>query len=101
MYSFCFFNFEYEGNFRVQAPGGLYLEGLFVGRFFALRVWGAYVWGGLYMDGLIFRTFTGLAFITVTKNYWKPTNKLFEFIKAFIKSLVDNCLRFMFSDSIL
>ena len=53
------------------------------------------------MDGLIFRTFTVLAFITVTKNYWKPTNKLFEFIKAFIKSSVDNCLRFMFSDSIL
>ena len=22
--------------------------------FFALRVWGAYIWGGLYMEGLIF-----------------------------------------------
>ena len=23
--------------------------------FFALRVWGAYIWRGLYMEGLIFR----------------------------------------------
>ena len=30
--------------FQVQAPGGLYLEG-----FFALRVWGAYIWRRLYI----------------------------------------------------
>ena len=36
-------------------PGGrLYLEGRFNGRFFALQVWGAYIWRGLYMEGLIF-----------------------------------------------
>ena len=40
--------------FQVQAPGCLYLEGRFNGRFFALRVWGAYIWRGLYMEGLIF-----------------------------------------------
>ena len=35
--------------------GGLYLEGRFNGGFFALRVWGAYIWRGVYMEGLIFR----------------------------------------------
>ena len=34
--------------------GGLYLEGRFNGGFFALPVWGAYIWRGLYMEGLIF-----------------------------------------------
>ena len=34
--------------------GGIYLEGRFNGGFFALRVWGAYLWRGLYMEGLIF-----------------------------------------------
>ena len=38
---FALFYFVFEGNFQVQAPGGLYLEGRFNGRFFALPVWGA------------------------------------------------------------
>ena len=37
-----------------KPPGGSYLEGLFNGGFFALRVWRAYIWRGLYMEGLIF-----------------------------------------------
>ena len=36
-------NFEFEDNFQVQAPRGLYLEGRFIGGFFVLRVWGAYI----------------------------------------------------------
>ena len=40
--------------FQEQAPGGLYLEGRVNGGFFALLVWGAYIWRSLYMDGLIF-----------------------------------------------
>ena len=41
------------GQFPSTSPpggggGGLYLEGRFYGRFFALRVW-----GGLYLEGLI------------------------------------------------
>ena len=40
--------------FQVQAPGDLYVEGRFNGGFFALPVWGAYIWRGLYMEGLIF-----------------------------------------------
>ena len=35
-------------------PGGLYSEGRFNGGFFELRLWGAYIWKGLYMEGLIF-----------------------------------------------
>ena len=34
----------------VQAPGGLYSEGRFNGGFFALRVWGAYIWRGLFSE---------------------------------------------------
>ena len=45
---FAFFNFVFEGNFQVQAPGGLYLEGRFKRGFFALHVL-----GGLYLEGLI------------------------------------------------
>ena len=55
--------------FQVQAPrGSLYLEGRFNGGFFALRVWGAYIWKGLYMEGLLFGILgydTGVTFITV------------------------------------
>ena len=42
----------FEGNFQVHPPGGggLYLEGLFNGGFFALRVWGAYIWRGLFSE---------------------------------------------------
>ena len=40
---FALFYFEFEGNFQVQAPGGLYLEERFNGGFFALRVWGTYL----------------------------------------------------------
>ena len=52
---FALFYFVFERNFQVQASGGLYLEGLFNGGFFALRILGAYIWRGLYMEGLIFR----------------------------------------------
>ena len=58
---FALFYFVFEGNFQVQAPppeggGGLYLEGQFNGGFFALRVWGAYIWRGLFSElyGIVF-----------------------------------------------
>ena len=34
---------------KYKPPGGLYLEERFNGGFFALQVWGAYIWRGLYM----------------------------------------------------
>ena len=49
------FYFVFEGNFPSTSPrGGLYLEERFNGEFFALPVWGSYIWRGLYMEGLIF-----------------------------------------------
>ena len=51
---FAFFGFVFEGNFQVQAPWGLIFGG-FTESFLELRVWGAYIWRGLYMEGLIFR----------------------------------------------
>ena len=63
---FALFYFEFEGNFQVQAPRGVHLEGPFIGGFFALRVWGG---GGLYLEGLIFRI---LRYMEVVINL--PTN---------------------------
>ena len=51
---FLCFTLYLRAIFRVQAPGGLYLEGRFNGGFFALPVWGAHIWRDLYMEGLIF-----------------------------------------------
>ena len=51
---FALFYFEFEGNFRVQAPRGVHLEGRFIGGFFALRVWG----GGAIFEGAYFPNFT-------------------------------------------
>ena len=51
---FALFYFVFEGNFQIQAPGGLYLEGRFNRGFSPLRVLGAYIWRGLYMEGLIY-----------------------------------------------
>ena len=39
---FALFYFIFEGNFQVQAPGGLIFGGAINGEFFALQVWGAY-----------------------------------------------------------
>ena len=33
-------NFEFEGNFQVQAPGGLYLEGDLTNGFLGYEFWG-------------------------------------------------------------
>ena len=54
---FALFYFVFEGTFPSTSPGvggGLYLKGRFNGGFFTLRVWGAYIWRDLYMEGLIF-----------------------------------------------
>ena len=52
---FALFYFVFEDNFPGTSPcGGLHLEGRFNGGFFALPVWGVYIWRVLYMEGLIF-----------------------------------------------
>ena len=48
---FALFYFVFEGNFPSSSPPeGLYLEGRFNGGFFALLVWGAYIWRGLFFE---------------------------------------------------
>ena len=59
LYSFALFYFDdFKGNFQVQAPGGLCLEGQFNGEFFALQVWEApyltCILRCLSLEGLIF-----------------------------------------------
>ena len=49
-----FFTLYLRAISKYKPPGGLYLEGRFKGGFFALQVWGAYIWRGLYTEGLIF-----------------------------------------------
>ena len=48
--AFALFSFVLEGNFPSTSPRGLYLEGRFNGGFFALPVWGAYIWRGLFSE---------------------------------------------------
>ena len=47
---FALIHFEFEGNFQVQVPRGLYLKGRFNERVFELPVWGAYIWRGLFSE---------------------------------------------------
>ena len=48
---FSLFYFVFEGNFPSTSRwGGLYLEGRFNRGFFALLVWGAYIWRGLFSE---------------------------------------------------
>ena len=56
IYPFCFVLLCIRGQIPSTSPSeGLCSEGLFNGGFFALRLWGVYIWRGLYMEGLIFR----------------------------------------------
>ena len=52
---FCFSLYLRGPFLHVSPRGSFYLEGPFKGGFFALPVWGAYIWRGLYMERLIFR----------------------------------------------
>ena len=54
---FALFYFVFESNFPSTSPrGGLFFEGRFNGGFFALPVWGAYIWRGLFSEfyGILF-----------------------------------------------
>ena len=73
---FALFYFAFEGNFQVQAPGDLYLEGRFNGGFFCITGL-----GGLYLEGLIhggayFRNFTVLKFILGSKAWGNKTKEI-------------------------
>ena len=58
---FALFYFVFDSNSpSASPPGGLYLEGRFDGGFFALPVWGAYIWRGFFSEfcGYITEYFT-------------------------------------------
>ena len=62
IYHFCFvlLILYSRANSKYKPPGGLFSEGRFNGRFFALRSWGPYIWRGLFLElyGMFFRVFT-------------------------------------------
>ena len=47
---FALFTLYLRAISKYKPPGSLYLEGLFNEGFFALRVWGAYIWRGLFSE---------------------------------------------------
>ena len=80
---FALFNFEFEGNFQVQAPGGLYLEGRFKGGFFTLRGWGlifggAYTWRGLFSEFLRWRYGMSVAPCAILSNFFVANSALYS-----------------------
>ena len=56
------FTLSLRAIFQVQAPGGLYLEGRCNGGFFALPVWGTYIWRGSSAWRGLFSEFYGIFF---------------------------------------
>ena len=93
---FALFHFVFEGNFPSTNLRGLYLEGRFNGGFFALPVWGAYIWRGLYMEGFIFRILryaneshncTNLVFVMSSPLFSQKQLQMVEFFQAFLSQL--------------
>ena len=84
---FALFYFVFEGNFPTTGPwGGLYLEGRFNGGFFALPVWGAYIFlEGLIHGGAYFRNFMVLYVTGIPLWHTASMNFLFYFILLQVK----------------
>ena len=55
---FALFYFVFEGNFPSTSSQGLIFGGRLNRGFFALPVWGAYIWRGFIHGGAYFRNFT-------------------------------------------
>ena len=58
---FAFFTLYLRAIFKYKSPGGLIFGGQFNGGFFALRVWGAYIWRGLFSESY------GISYPSITK----------------------------------
>ena len=52
--AFALLFFAFDQQFPSTSPRGLIFGGGFNAGFFVLRVWGAYNWRGLYLEGLVF-----------------------------------------------
>ena len=68
---FALFYLVFEGNFQVQAPGDLYMEGRFNGRFFALQVWGP-IFEGAYTRTGSFSEFYGILHEPIYLSIYSP-----------------------------
>ena len=78
IYHFCFLLLRIREQIPSTSPlGGLYSEGRFNGGFFALPVWGAYIWRGLYMEGLIFGILRYFAMLPAQR-FWRETVSLLD-----------------------
>ena len=73
---FALFNFQFEGNFQVQAPGGLYLEGRFNGGFFTLRGWGL-IFGEAYFQNFTM-TLRSVAPCAILSNVFVANSALYS-----------------------
>ena len=63
IYHFCFVLLRIWEQFsKYKPPGGVYLEGLFNGGFFALPVWGGLIFGGAFTWRGLFSEFYGSLF---------------------------------------
>ena len=83
IYRFCFVLLC--SKFKPQ--GGLYLEGRFNFRFFALRVWGGLIFGGAYTWRSLFSEFYG---ISRMKNYIDLNrSEGFIYLPPFISQILD------------
>ena len=88
IYHFCFVLLCIRGQIpSTSPPEGLCSEGLFNGGFFALRLWGVYIWRGLYMEGLIFRI---LRYINndVQLSFSAITNNINDWMKPHTTTLI-------------
>ena len=83
IYRFCFVLLGIWGQFsKYKPPVGLYLEGRFNRGFFALPVWGAYIWKCLFSEfygnysncySLCHRL--NLTSVTSVKQHWYPCSR--------------------------
>ena len=76
---------------KYKPPWGLYLEGRFNGGFFALQVWGAYIWRGLYKEGIRNSEFYGILRDFIGTSATRSTSTRSILINA--KVSVKDCIR--------
>ena len=83
---FALFYFVFEGNFQVQAPGGLIFGGAILRRVFCVISLGGLYLEGLRHGGAYFRNFTVAYFTVFERKIYMVTNMLIKkYIYIYIK----------------
>ena len=75
---FALFYFVFEGNFQVQAPGGLIFGGAILRRVFCVISLGGLYLEGLRHGGAYFRNFTVAYFTVFERKIYMVTNMLIK-----------------------